>query len=106
MIALFSEKFSRKTRDQWAGIFEGSDGCVVPVLDFEEAAQHPHNVARETFFESSGVLQTSPVPRLSRCQPAKPKPSRSTGLEGKKILAEAGLSENEIADLENSNILL
>jgi len=38
--------FASKTRDDWATLFDGSDACVSPVLNYEEAMTHPQNVAR------------------------------------------------------------
>ena len=64
----FEEIFAGKPRDEWASLFEGSDACLVPVLDFEEAARHPHNAARSTFIEVGGTLQPSPAPRFSRSE--------------------------------------
>ena len=32
---------------------------------FSEALEHPHNVARETFFTRDGIAQPSPAPKLS-----------------------------------------
>ncbi len=43
---LLEIKFLSKTRQEWAGIFAGSDACVTPVLTYEEAAIHPQNMAR------------------------------------------------------------
>ncbi len=106
MIALFEATFAQRPRDEWAAVFEGRDGCVVPVLDFEEAAQHPHNVARGTFFENAGVTQTSPVPVFNRSAMDKPAPATTTGIDGIQVLAEAGLSDAEIGDLEANNVLL
>ena len=62
----FEVIFAAKTRDQWALQFEATDACVVPVLDFDEAARHPHNAARATFIEENGALQPPPAPRFSR----------------------------------------
>ncbi|GIH70167.1 CaiB/BaiF CoA transferase family protein [Sphaerimonospora thailandensis] len=56
--------FRSRTRAEWEQAFEGSDACVFPVLDMNEAAAHPHNRARETFLEIGGVLQPAPAPRL------------------------------------------
>jgi alpha-methylacyl-CoA racemase len=58
--------FKTKTRDEWCDIMEGSDACFAPVLTMEEAAQHPHNVHRETFIERNGVVQPAPAPRFSK----------------------------------------
>jgi alpha-methylacyl-CoA racemase len=58
-----------RTRDEWCTAFEGSDACVTPVLDLDEAPNHPHNVARATFVQRDGMLQPAPAPRLSRSIP-------------------------------------
>jgi len=60
----FATLFLSKTREQWTDIFEGVDACVTPVLSPREAAEHPHNVARNTF-SRDGVLQPNPAPRFS-----------------------------------------
>jgi alpha-methylacyl-CoA racemase len=56
--------FLTRPRDAWWKVFEGSDACVAPVLSPEEAARHPHNVSRGTFFEREGFLQAAPAPRF------------------------------------------
>ena len=55
-----------RTRDEWCAAFEGTDACVSPVLDLDEAPNHPHNLARATFVQRDGMLQPAPAPRLSR----------------------------------------
>lgn len=56
--------FARRTRDAWAEHFEKSDACVTPVLSLDEAPLHPHAVARGSFIERGGVLQSVPAPRI------------------------------------------
>jgi alpha-methylacyl-CoA racemase len=58
--------FSRRTRDEWCALLEGTDTCFAPVLDMSEAPLHPHNIARGTFSTIGGVTQPSVAPRLSR----------------------------------------
>ena len=41
-------------------VFEGADACLTPVLDMQEALQHPHNVARNTFAEVDGAREADP----------------------------------------------
>lgn len=65
MAALFERRIAERTRDDWAQVFDGTDACVTPVLNWEEAARHPHNVAREAFAQRNGVVQPSPAPRMS-----------------------------------------
>ena len=64
--------FLSKPSGDWCALLEGTDVCFAPVLTLEEAARHPHNAARETFFERDGVLQPSPAPRFSRTVPVRP----------------------------------
>lgn len=70
--AKFIEVFKTKTRDEWAAIFEGTDACVSPILDFLEAPKDPHLAARGTLVEIDGVMQAQVAPRFSRTQPATP----------------------------------
>ena len=88
-----------RTRDEWAAIFEGTDSCVAPVLNMTEAAGHPHNVDRGTFFERDGVVQPAPAPRFSHTpsEPGAAAPAR--GADTAAFLAEAGFTDAEIADL-------
>jgi alpha-methylacyl-CoA racemase len=58
--------FLTKSRDEWIEFLSKTDCCVSPILDIEEACQHPHLVARETFVEDEGVVQPAPAPRFSR----------------------------------------
>ncbi len=58
--------FKTRTRAAWCELLEGTDACFAPVLDWDEAPRHPHNVARKTFVEIDGVVQPEAAPRLSR----------------------------------------
>lgn len=64
--ALLADTFRSRTRDEWAGIFEGTDACVAPILDLAEAPRHPHLAARGTYVERDGLVQPAPAPRFSR----------------------------------------
>jgi alpha-methylacyl-CoA racemase len=43
--ALIAKRIATRSRDDWARAAEGTDACLSPVLDFAEAAAHPHNLA-------------------------------------------------------------
>lgn len=58
--------FKTKTQAEWCALMEGSDVCFAPVLSWEEAIKHPHNVARESFVVIDGVPQPNAAPRFSR----------------------------------------
>jgi alpha-methylacyl-CoA racemase len=60
----FAAAFRRKPRDYWAGLFEGSDGCVAPILSLAEAPAHPHNAARRIFTPFHDTHQPNPAPRF------------------------------------------
>ncbi|MGI9350132.1 MAG: CaiB/BaiF CoA transferase family protein [Rhizobiaceae bacterium] len=106
MHKLFEEKFAARKRDDWAALFEGTDACVAPVLDFDEATNHPHNIARNTFFEIDGVSQTSVAPRFGRTTPETPQFAGLTGEDGFSILSEAGFDRDRIEDLASSGVLI
>jgi acetyl-CoA hydrolase len=57
--------FATRTRDEWCALLEGTDACFAPVLDPEEAAKHPHMVARGVYSDADGLLQANPAPRFS-----------------------------------------
>lgn len=64
-----AQQFATRTRDEWCAVMEGADACFTPVLDMQEALDHPHNLARRTFVRVDGVRQPAPAPRFSRTVP-------------------------------------
>jgi alpha-methylacyl-CoA racemase len=93
--ARLAEKFRTRTRDEWCALLEGSDACFAPVLSMDEAADHPHNLARGGFLELDGVTQPAPAPRFSRTPLAAPTPPEAAG-DPRAILAEWGVGAAEI----------
>jgi alpha-methylacyl-CoA racemase len=73
-----AQRFRSRTRQDWIDLLEGTDVCFAPVLSFEDAPQHPHLKARNTFIELNGVVQPAPAPRFSRTIPARPTPPQET----------------------------
>jgi len=94
---------AQRTRDEWCAVFDGTDACVAPVLDMEEAPRHPHNRSRNTFTEVAGVVQPAAAPRFSRTPPAPPSAPR-TGSEPE-VLLDWGFSAGELADLGVRGVL-
>ncbi|HJW03394.1 MAG TPA: CaiB/BaiF CoA-transferase family protein [Azospira sp.] len=88
-----------KTRDEWCALMEGTDACVAPVLDMDEAPKHPHNVSRGTFIEVEGVVQPAPAPRFSRTVPDKPTPPTASPAPAE-VLAGWGFTADEVARLQ------
>lgn len=58
--------FKSRSRDEWTQLLEGTDVCFSPVLPLSEAAQHPHNLARDAFVNVGEVKHPAPAPRFSR----------------------------------------
>jgi alpha-methylacyl-CoA racemase len=97
--------FKQKTRAEWCEIMEGTDVCFAPVLNLEEAAHHPHNVARQVFTEVGGVTQPAPAPRFSRTPGAISRPPSAPAADTDEALTDWGLSEAEIAKLRDANAI-
>lgn len=97
--AEMAELFASKTRDEWCELLEGTDVCFGPVLNFTEAAKHPHNVARGTYLDINGVLQPAPAPKFSVSETSVGLPP-ATGADTDELLRAAGLDEATIADLK------
>jgi len=70
--AVLAARFKQRTRDEWARELGELDVCLAPVLDFDEAPEHPHLAARGTFIELDGVTHPAPGPRFSRTPAARP----------------------------------
>lgn len=94
-----------KTRDQWVAIFEGTDACVSPVLSPEEAAMHPHSVARDSFVQVAGMTQPAPAPRFSRTPSSAPQAVTEVGSDTHGVLRDFGFSESEVDALQSSNAI-
>lgn len=94
-----ADVLAEKSRDDWCALFEGSDACVAPVLDLEEAPRHPHNRARGTFLERDGVIQPAPAPRFSRTAPEVAREEDPAARDTAASLAAWGLSSDDIAAL-------
>jgi len=108
---LLGETFARRTRDEWAKVFETSDACVTPVLSLAEAAHDPHLTARETLVELHGVTQSAPAPRFSR-HPERvlPTPPPAAGAHREEILAdwlgsERPFSLSEVSEAKETSSL-
>jgi alpha-methylacyl-CoA racemase len=90
---LITARFKERTQAEWAEVFEGTDACVAAVLPLTEAAEHPHNVARETFVERDGILQPAPAPRFSRTTTALGTGPSRPGQDTREALAAWGIAE-------------
>lgn len=64
-VAHFEALFGSQPRQHWCDLLEGTDACFAPVLNYGEAPQYPHNLARKSFVEVDGEWHAAPAPRFS-----------------------------------------
>jgi alpha-methylacyl-CoA racemase len=93
----FASVFRSRTREAWTEVFELADACTTPVLSFEEATMHPHNVARGTFVEKDGALLPTAAPRFGASSD-----SHVPEVDAEALATAWGLKEAEIAALNPS----
>ncbi|GIL01418.1 MAG: alpha-methylacyl-CoA racemase [Alphaproteobacteria bacterium] len=103
LAAELAAAFAARTRDEWAAVFEGTDCCVAPVLDWDEAPRHPHMAARRAFFTADGTTQAAPAPRFSRT-PAD-LPHRCAPGEADALLGELGYDAAQIERLREAGAI-
>jgi len=99
--------FATRTRDEWTAAFDGLDCCVTPVLDLDEAAAHPHALARSSYAAVEGThhLQPAVAPRFSRSRTPIPSGPASPGQHTREVLAESGYAVDEIAELMRTGVV-
>ncbi len=99
-----AELFRTRTRAEWCEKLEGTDACFAPVLDLAEAAEHPHNVARENFVAVDGFVQPAPAPKFSRTV-ARAGRVRESAADTNLVLAEIGYSSERIQKMRESGAI-
>ena len=98
---LITGRVKEKTRDEWEEVFRDSDACYAPVLEMDEAHEHPQLAARKTFVEIAGVTQPAPAPRFDQTPTAIPAPPAHVGQHTDEVLADYGFSAAEITALRD-----
>jgi alpha-methylacyl-CoA racemase len=100
-LPLWREIFLERTRDEWLDRFAGSDACVGPVNDFGEALADPQlghrGMVVETEHREVGpVPQVAPPIKLREHPAAVRHPAPRLGEDTRQVLAEAGMSPEEV----------
>ncbi len=103
---LLTKTFAAKTRDTWAEVFDGTDTCVTPVLDYTEAVNHPQNMARQSLVINDDVTMAgqAPVFQQSTCTVDTQVPTK--GVDARHLLREAGVGEDTISDWVDTGIVV
>ena len=86
-------RFKERTQAEWAGLFDGTDACVAPVVPLADAPKHPHLAARGTFVEQDGITQPAPAPRFSRTSASLGMPPGGPGAHTREALAAWGVAD-------------
>lgn len=105
MRARYAAAFKTKSQKEWTQIFLGSDACVSPVLSLKDAPAHPHMYERDVITSVEGMPQPATAPRFSRSAAAPLTPPSAAGAHSVDILAELGLSAEEIANLKSRGVM-
>lgn len=100
-----ADKFKMRSRDEWAALLQDTDACFSPVLDFDEAKDHPHLSERGTLIEVDGVVQPAPGPRFSLTPAARPEAPAEPSLDKAKAALSDWLGEAQIQAYLSQNTL-
>ena len=95
----FAAVFRTRTRAEWLDVFAHPDNCVTPVLGFGDVLADDHIRARGTYVELDGIPQPAPAPRFDRTPASLDRPPVTAGQHTDEVLAEAGLSADDIGAL-------
>jgi alpha-methylacyl-CoA racemase len=87
-----AEVFRSRSRDQWSELFGNADACFAPVLDLDEAREHPLARERGMYRERDGIVQPAPAPRFSRTPGELRLPPPEPGRHDQEALADWGVT--------------
>ncbi len=103
--ARFAAVFRTRTREHWVLAAAGRDVCLAPVLDIDEAREHPQMRERGVFTRFDGVLHPSPAPRFSRTPGSLRRPAPAPGQHSEDILSAWGVGADAVAALRAAGAL-
>lgn len=104
----FAEIFLKKDQREWCEIFDNTDACVAPVLELDEAPNHPHNISQNTFTKTElGEYYPNPAPVLGRTPGVSKVTERAPqcGEHTRMILDNLGYSPDVVDKLANEKAI-
>lgn len=102
--AKLAKLFKSRPRSEWCEMLEGTDVCFGPVLNLSEAADHPHNRARNNFVEIDGFVQPAPAPKFSQTAASAGRVS-TVGADTESVLAELGYSAEMLREIREAGAI-
>ena len=87
--------FLTKTRDEWEAMLKDTDCCVTPVLDLDEAREHPHALSRGSFYKN--------LPRSNNILSNKNEASKETSIYS--IFEDLMISQEFLDRVEKNGVL-
>lgn len=104
------DAFLTKNFDEWLETIQDFDGCVEPVLTFEEASNHPQLRARQMVVEvpdAEGKMQKQigTAIKFDQIEPTYNFVGAKLGQHTKEILTRMGYSEEQIIHFNESGVL-
>jgi len=112
LVALFDEKFARRTREEWAAVFAEHDIWWAPVNAFEDVVGDAQAQACGAFLEmpsmaGDGTLQKTLATPLdfgaSPVQPPRAPPQLGSDTDA--VLREVGVGDDELARLHEAKVV-
>jgi alpha-methylacyl-CoA racemase len=106
MASRLEEIFLSRSRDEWVTALEGLEACVAPVNDVAEALVDPQLVHRGMVAEAGGrVVGPGPLVKVSGRVPGPLPPAPTLGEHTEEVLAGAGFTSEEVADLRQRRVV-
>lgn len=102
---MLAKVFASKSRDEWEEIFALTDACVTPVLNYQEAASHPVNMARNAYINDGGWNHPQMAPRFDSVKTYDEFTIAPKGSHAQGILSEIGYDDQDIGKLAQANII-
>ena len=103
---ILQDRFATRTREEWAEVFAGSDACVTPVYDLDEAQNSAIARERALFACVDGVTMPAPAPRFSRSALSPPSLATDPASVTRASLLTWGIAEDKIADLAGRGVIV
>lgn len=108
--AIMAEALAKRTTAEWLAFFDEADIPAMPVTDLEALFDDPHLTATGFFttreHPTEGTIRTTASPfEFSSTPTDYRRHAPLLGADGREVLAEAGLSGDEIAALEAAGVV-